>query len=53
LYFEASQEGKVIDLFINLMKIKERDTNYDFINGIKLLNKEIDAKLEELKRYRR
>ncbi len=45
LFFEASQEASVIDLFLNLTKIKERDTNYFFLQEIKRLYETIQLKL--------
>lgn len=45
LFFEASQEASVIDLFLNLTKIRERDTNYFFIQEIKRLYDTIQHKL--------
>ena len=41
LFFEASQEAMVVDLFLNLTRIKERDTNYLFIQEIKRLYEKI------------
>ena len=49
LYFEASQEGKVVDLFLNLMRIKEKDENYNFILEVKNLIDEIQMKAQVLK----
>ena len=49
LFFEASQEGKVTDLFLNLMRITEKDANYDFITKIKDLIEEIKYRLDILK----
>lgn len=49
LFFEASQEGKVIDLFLNFMRIKDKDTNYDFITEVKRLHETIKIKLDMLK----
>ena len=48
LFFEASQEGKVIDLFLNMMRIKEKDENYLFISEIKKLIEEIQIKIKIL-----
>lgn len=45
LFFEASQEGKVIDLFLNLMKIREKDENYFFVEELKRLYETIRMKL--------
>ena len=44
LFFEASQEGKVIDLFLNFMKIKEKDENYFFVQELKRLYETIKMK---------
>ena len=38
LFFEATQEGKVIDLFLTFMRIKEKDENYNFVAELKKLN---------------
>lgn len=48
LFFEATQEGKVIDLFLNFMRIKEKDENYQFVEELKRLNKVIKEKLKSL-----
>lgn len=48
LFFEASQEGKVIDLFLNFMKIKEKDENYFFVQELKRLYETIKMKLDML-----
>ena len=45
LFFESTQEGRVIDLFLNLTKIKERDENYFFLQEIKRLYQNIQTKL--------
>ena len=45
LFFEATQEAKVIDLFLNLTKIKERDSNFFFLQEIKRLYEAIQLKL--------
>lgn len=52
LFFEASQEGTVIDLFLNLMRINDRDTNYFFVDEIRRLNETIKDKNEKLKMMR-
>lgn len=49
LFFEASQEAKVIDLFLNLMRIKDKDINYNFISQIKELEQLIKIKIQTLK----
>lgn len=48
LFFEATQEGTVIDLFLNFMRIKEKDNNYTFVAELKRLNEMIKMKLEIL-----
>ena len=45
LFFESSQEASVIDLFLNLTKIREKDTNYFFLQEIKRLYETIQLKL--------
>lgn len=45
LFFDAIQEGKTIDLFLSLIRIKERDINYLFIQEIKRLYENIQIKL--------
>ncbi len=52
LFFESTQEGTVIDLFINLMRIKEKDTNYFFVDEIRRLNDSIKNKINMLKMMR-
>lgn len=49
LFFEASQEGTVIDLFLNLMRINEKDANYFFIDEVRKLNDAIKDKNEKSK----
>ena len=46
LFFEASQEGTVIDVFLNLLRVKEKDPNYIFIDEITKLNDTIKGKIE-------
>lgn len=46
LYFEASQEGKVVDLFLNFMRIKDTDPNYEFLEEIRRLDINIKEKIE-------
>ena len=48
LFFESTQEGTVIDLFLNLTRIKEKDENYKFLEEIKKLNETVKMKLEIL-----
>lgn len=45
LFFECSQEGKIVDLFIHYMKVKEKDENYFFIQELKRLYETIQIKL--------
>ena len=45
LFFEATKEATVIDLFLNLTKIKDKDTNYFFVQEIKRLYETIQLKL--------
>ena len=52
LFFDSTQEGTVIDLFLNFMRIKDRDTNYTFVEEIKRLNETIKGKLEILQMMR-
>ena len=48
LFFEATQEGTVIDLFLNLMRVKEKDSNYNFVQEINNLNEIVKGKDELL-----
>ena len=34
LFFESTQEGTIIDLFLSFMKIREKDTNYVFVKSV-------------------
>lgn len=54
LFFEATQEGKVIDLFLKLMRLKEKDPNYIFTDELKKLNEKIKGQIQILQmgRYR-
>lgn len=52
LFFEAVQEANVIDLFLNLMKVKDKDENYEFIQEVKRLSEDIQNKLQELQMMR-
>lgn len=52
LFFDSTQEGTVIDLFLNFMRIKDRDANFTFIEEIKRLNETIKGKLEILQMMR-
>ena len=48
LFFESTQEGTVIDLFLTFMRIKEKDSNYNFVQELKNLNEVIKEKYELL-----
>lgn len=52
LFFEATQEGTVIDLFLNFMRLKDKDTNYAFIEELRKLYEVIKMKLEILQMKR-
>ncbi len=52
LFFEASQEGTVIDLFLNFMRLKEKDNNYNFIEELKRLYEMIKMKIDILQMRR-
>ena len=52
LFFEASQEGKVIDLFLKLMSLNENNENYVFIAELKRLYENINMKLRMSKMMR-
>ena len=52
LFFEATQEGTVIDLFLNIMRVKEKDINYVFIDELRKLNDAIKIKIDMLKMMR-
>lgn len=52
LFFEAVQEANVIDLFINLLRVKDKDENYEFIQEVKRLSQDIQNKLQELQMTR-
>lgn len=47
LFFESTQEGKAIDLFLSLARIKERDINYFFLQEINRLYNTIQSKLNK------
>ena len=49
LFFESVQEASVVDLFLNLMKVKDKDENYEFIQEIKRLSEDILNKIQELR----
>lgn len=45
LFFEATQEGTVIDLFLNFMRLKDTDENFEFYSETKRLYKNIKDRL--------
>lgn len=49
LFFEASQEGNIIDLFLNLMRIKDKDENFEFVKEIKRLIDTVKERIEILR----
>ena len=53
MFFEATQEGTVIDLFLNFMRIKDKDENYKFVEELKSLNETIKGKIEILQMMKR
>ena len=48
LYFEAAEEGKVVDLFFRIRKVDEADRNAFFIQELKRVTDAIIYKLQEL-----
>ena len=52
LFFESTQEASVIDLFLSFMKIKEKDTNFEFVKEVNRLSETIinRVKLIQMKR---
>ena len=48
LVFEATQDGKMIDLYFNFIRLREKDENYYFVKEIKRLFAEIKGKIEIL-----
>ena len=52
LFFEATQEGTVIDLFLNFMRLKEKDINYSFIDELRKLHETIKIKIDMQKMIR-
>lgn len=53
LYFEASQEGNVTDLFLRLRRIEDKnDSNFFFIEQVKKATEEIMNKITENKMMR-
>lgn len=52
LFFEASQEGRIIDLFLKILNVKEQDENYVFVSEIRRLYENINTKLRMSKMMR-
>ena len=48
LLLEAAQEGKVIDIFIDLLSSKTKDENYFLIEELKRLEENIENKIIDL-----
>lgn len=48
LYFEAAEEGGVVDLFFRIRKVDEGDRNFSFIRELKRVTDGIIYKLQEL-----
>ncbi len=48
--FESVQEGKLIDMFIRFLSLKNRDENTFFIDELKRLEESIDERIKELQR---
>lgn len=48
LYFEAAEEGGVVDLFFRIRKVDESDRNAFFIHELKRVTDAIEYKLQEL-----
>ena len=44
--FMKIKVGKVIDLFINYLKVKEKDENYFFVQEIKRLYESIQMQIQ-------
>ena len=53
LLFEATQEGKIIDLYFNFIRLREKDENYYFVKEIKRLYANIKGKIELLQMQRK
>ena len=53
LIMEASQEGKLIDIFISLLGLKNKDDNYTIIEEFNRLDKSINDKITENQMMRR
>ena len=53
LFFEASQEGKVIDIFFDFLKIKEKDINNKYKDELSRLYSTVQNKVQMLQMNRR
>ena len=53
LLMEASQEGKMIDIFISLLNLKNKDDNYTIIEELNRLDDKINNKIAENQMMRR
>ena len=51
--FDDVQEGKIIDLFIRLLELSEKDENTFFIDEIKRLKESIDKKASLIQQMRK
>ncbi len=52
LIFEATQEGKVIDVFWKFLNLKIKDENTFFIDELKRLKEEVDKKIKNIQMRR-
>lgn len=52
LYFEAMQEGRVIDLFLSFLRLTDMDRNYEFISEIQRLAEDVKEKIRMAPRKR-
>ncbi len=53
LLFEATQEGKIVDLYFNFIRLREKDENYYFVKEIKRLYADIKGRIEMLQMQRK
>lgn len=51
LFFEATQEGKIIDLFLMFMNIKDKDENYEFVEEINRLIDTVQMRIKMLQMH--
>lgn len=52
LYFEAMQEGRVIDVFLNFLRLTDMDKNFEFISELKRLAEDVKEKIRMAPRKR-